>query len=148
MEVTNNQWAMYKNLIDNVAGSFNQDTLQWGTLEFAKDLYGEHVERAHQFTTLEVLIGYNTFRTWPITKHTDAGELDDQNMMVMLNRQYLFNNGWLTPEGYFNFSPSEDIFVHKGITYKADGDTLSSQAGADPLHIHLVLVRQEKITGV
>lgn len=145
--VTDGQWEVYKNLINGVASSFNKEVVEWGRAEFKKDPYGESTEQGFTFVNLEALLGFNTFRTWPITDHTEAGELDNQNMFMMLNRKYLSDNGWLTPQGYFNFDPASDIFKHRGIQYKSDGDTLASQAKDDPLHLYLILVRQEINTG-
>lgn len=146
-KVTDSQWAVYRNIINGIAESFNKEVIRWGTRPFKKSMFGESVENTYNYTDLECLIGFNTFRTWPITNHTESGELDNQNMLVLLNKQYLSDNGWLTTDGYFHFDPAMDEFIHRGIRYKCDGDTFASQAKDDPLHIYLILVRQEIETG-
>jgi hypothetical protein len=106
-------------------------------------------EESNSFTTIELkaLMLYNTFRTWPLDRHEGTGELDDQNVVALLNVDYLKEQGYLTPQGYFDFQPSKDKFVHLGILYEAEGDTAVAQAKEDPLHIYLILRRQETKTG-
>lgn len=148
MGPTANQWNVFKNIINNAHNSFNKETLIWRRASFQKSLYGESIQNpSSQDVELETLIGFNTFRTWPITEHTDAGELDNQNMYAMLNREYLSGLGYLTTSGNFDFKPAEDLFLHRGTIYKADGDTLAAQAMNDPLFVYLILVRQEITTG-
>lgn len=142
MKITNKQWQVYKNLINGAHDSFDGEILRWGRRSFNKSAFGESSTDDYVYTELRCLIGFNTFRTWPITGHTESGELDNQNMLVMINRKYLEDLGLLTPQGYFDFNPAEDVFKHRGILYKADGDTLAAQAQDDPLHVLLILARQ------
>jgi hypothetical protein len=96
---------------------------------------------------LKVLISYNYFRTWPLSKHDTQGESDNQNMAVFINRDYLSSLGYLTSKGYLSFNPATDFFIHRGIKYKGEGDTFASQAYDDPLLILIVLRREEILTG-
>jgi hypothetical protein len=147
MEISNSTWGVYKNLIDSFANSVNKEEVEWLTKSFKKGRYGEGNSNGYSTVTIEALIQFNVFRTWPITKHSPVGESDHQNMALILNREYLSTNGWLTADGQFNFKPEEDLFKHRGITYKCEGTTLSSQAKNDPLHVWVILLRQDQDSG-
>lgn len=140
-------WSKYKSVMKKAHDAFNQDVLIWVRHRPIVTLFNEQEEPSGDRVELKVLVGYNFFRTWPITKHSQSGELDNQNMIVMINREYLGDLGYVTANGYFNFKPDKDYFIHRGIKYKAEGDTLLSQAHNDPLHFQLILRREETITG-
>lgn len=145
--IPNAIWAKYKNLMFKAHESFNQDTIVWVKHTPRVQLFQEQEEPSGNRINLLGLVGFNFFRTWPITKHSNSGELDNQNMLVMFNREYLTNLGYVTPNGYFDFDPDKDYFIHRGIKYKAEGDTFLSQAKDEPLHIQIILRREETITG-
>jgi len=145
--VSSAQWARYKKIIDKAHGSFNQDTLIWIKYNDSVPRYNEELGENGTRIELKALIGYNSFRTWPITRRDNAGELDNQNMVAYINRQYLIDLGYTTPQGYFNFRPDKDYFIHRGLRYKAEGDTLLSQAYDDPLLVLIVLKREELKNG-
>jgi hypothetical protein len=143
------RWNKYKNLINKIHKEFNQDTLTWrkhtpqGVTQF-----NEGIENNYEDFELKILIGYNSYRTWPITKHNqDTGEIDNQNLVVYINVSYLKELGYTDQHGYFQFNPANDKFIHRGIIYKGEGDTFLSQASDEPLLFILVLRREEEITG-
>ena len=146
--VTEEAWQKYRDIINSVHDDFNKDILIWRrNVPVTIPLFNESPLNEYQDINLKVLIAYNYFRTWPITRHTNTGELDNQNMAVYINRKYLQDLGYTTDQGYFNFRPDKDIFVHRGIHYKCEGDTLIAQAGSLPLLIQLILRREEIPTG-
>lgn len=147
--ITPKRWDRFKSLINKTRESFNKDTITWRRktqssipLYFEDDLNDGDTD-----ITLEVLIAYNHFRTWPITDNTLQGANDEQNMVVHINKDYLGELGYLTVNGYFDFTPEEDEFYHRGIKYRAFGDTFHSQASDDPLFIQLILKRDIIATG-
>lgn len=145
--VTSAQWAAFKKLIRNGHDTFSQDTLVWRRAKRVIKRYREDGDvLAYENIPLKCLVGYNTFRTWPLTKHGETGELDDQNQLVYLNREYLRELGYLNSQGYLAFNPGVDEFFHRGSVYKAEGDTLASQAHDDPLLFLLVLRRKALLT--
>jgi hypothetical protein len=140
-------WDNYKALMRRAHDTFNQDTLTWLKANDAVTRFMEQEDLNPTIIPLKVLLGFNSFRTWPITLQQQGGEIDNQNMIAFINKTYLQENGWLLPNGYFNFRPDKDYFMHRGIKYKAEGDTFASQAYDDPLHIILVLRREELLVG-
>lgn len=147
--ITPNRWSRYKSLVNRIRDSFNKDILVWRKVSaatipqyFEDDLFDSYTD-----INLEVLFGYNYFRTWPVTKDTIQGAQDEQNMVVHINKDYLKGLGYLTADGYFQFNPEDDTFFHRGIIYKAFGDTFHSQASDDPLFIQLILKRDVIATG-
>lgn len=139
------KWGNYKKLMKDAHDTFNQAEVIWRryTSFSVNQDFNEDKSEQYSDVLLKVLFGYNFFRTWPITKHSTSGELDNQNMIMLINREYLNDRGFLADSGYFNFDPSNDRFIYQGIIYKSEGDTALSQAPSDPLHIQLVLKREE-----
>lgn len=128
--------------------TFNQSPLLWKrSAPTNLAAYNEEEPKVYTDITLKVLVVYNQFRTWPIVDQTTTGELDNQNMTVMINREYLGELGYLTSEGYFDFQPDEDYFVHMGLKYKCEGDTPLSQNQVDPIWVMLILRREEHLEG-
>lgn len=155
-KVSDATWAKYAGIIDGVHDDFNQDIVLW-----KRSLVGrsdtepvprfneqeQNTETDYEFIQLLVLLDFNYFRKWPLTKETETGELDNQNMAMIINRKYLSDLGYITSDGYFDFQPDKDYFIHRGIKYKAEGDTLVSQAHDNPLLLQVVLHRKELLTG-
>lgn len=140
-------WARFKAVIKDAHDTWNKAQITWQ--RFAPTtvpLYNEGQNEAYTNITLLALVGFNEFRTWPITDKKNSGELDNQNMIMLLNREYLGEQGLLNADGYFEFNSGKDYFIHMGIKYKAEGDTGLSQDQADPLLIQIVLRREEKLT--
>lgn len=106
-------------------------------------MYGEDDSYNFDNIEIEVLIGYNYYRTWPINRNTAAGELDTQNQVIWISKRYLEENGWMNEEGYWAMDRVMDRFVLDGITYKASGDTTMTQAKDQSVLFFLVLKREE-----
>jgi hypothetical protein len=94
-------------------------------------------------TQLKCLVGYNSFRTWPITKQSPEGELDAQNLVVYLNVNYLEDLGYTNSESYFVFNPATDRFIIRGMRYKCEGHTHISQLGDKPVWMLLTMQRDD-----
>jgi hypothetical protein len=140
-------WDYYKALMRKAHDTFNQDTLTWLRATDVVSRFNEQEDLAPTITPILGLVGFNSFRTWPMTLQQSSGELDNQNMIVYFNKQYLSENGWLKANGYLNYRPDRDYFIHRGIKYKAEGDSFVSQAYDDPLHVMLILRREELLVG-
>jgi hypothetical protein len=140
-------WSRYRAVMKQAHDSFSQDILVWVRHNPVIMPFQEQEQPSGNRVELRVLIGYNFFRTWPITKHSSSGAIDNQNMLVFVNKDYLQELGYLNSNGYLNFTPERDYFVHRGIRYKAEGDTFLSQAHDNPLHIQFILHREETLVG-
>jgi hypothetical protein len=92
---------------------------------------------------IEALCYYNAFRNWPINKATIAGELDDENLSIMISKQYIESHGYLNDNGYFDFNWVEDRFIINGIPYRPTGDTQVSQAKDEAL-VFLIILKRDK----
>lgn len=143
------QWQVYKNVINKAHDSFNQDSITWHRHSRGLQRYGEDTKANENYDhiTLECLIGYNIFRTWPMTKETTSGALDGENIVLMLNKKYLEDLGYLNSNEFFGMDPGKDKFTHRGINYRAAGETEVAQAGDEPLMFYVVLKREETETG-
>jgi len=97
--------------------------------------------------TLNCLIAYNIFRVWPMSKETVGGQLDAENIVLILNKKYLEDAGYLNSDGFFAMDPGMDRFIHRGLEYRASGETEVAQAGDQALMFYIVLAREETPTG-
>lgn len=140
-------WDLYKSIINDAHDTFNQDTVIWRRLVTNLDRYGESSSNTYQDIELKVLMSYNFFRTWPINAETPSGGIDKQSTVMILNMQYLRDNGWVTTEDYFDFKPDHDFFIHKGIMYRGDGDTDMAQANEETILCQVILKRIDPNTG-
>lgn len=144
------QWQAYKDIVNSVHSSFNQDIITWRRLLHGLHRYGETDNKDNETESdieLRCLIQYNVFRTWPMSEETVGGQIDHESIVMMLNKKYLSDNGYLNSDGNFAYNPGKDIFIFQGQRYRSAGDTPVSQAGDEPLFIWVILSREETITG-
>lgn len=138
-------WAHYKNIvsdfIDNDAG---KQPIVWKRYNSNILPYGEDSGETYDNIPLDVLVGYNSFRTWPINRATTSGELDSQNLAIWVSAKLLKSRGFLNSNGYWEFNRSLDRFIINGIEYKSSGDTQVAQAKDEALLFMVVLKREEE----
>lgn len=156
--VSNKSWDRYKNhikrFLDLDAG---RQTIIW-----AKNLnqlltHGEDRIPRYRRIEIEALCYYNAFRNWPINTPTVTGETDDENLSIMISRDYIeaLDGGkyWkrvttdtgAPTDGYWDFNWSEDKFVINGLTYKPSGDTNVAQAKDEAL-VFLIILKRDRDT--
>jgi hypothetical protein len=146
--VTATQWDMYKNLMRDAHETFAQKPIVWKRSRGGLDRYGED-NASERFTNINLkgLLQYNAFRTWPINRTSEQGEQDKENVMLILNKQYLQELGYINANGNFAFDPAADRFVFDGRVHKALGDTDTSQDDNEGLWTSIILKREELNTG-
>ena len=137
-------WTSYQNLIGNDAfDTFFQKDLIWKRANPFLDSNGEdEIGRTFTDITLKCLVDYNDFRTWPINRNSETGELDKQTMVILFSIKYLEGLGYMNANGNLDYSVGEDRFTLDGILYKSMGDTNTAQAQDIPLLAQLVLERE------
>ena len=143
------QWASYRDVINQASEGFNKDTVTWRRHIRGFQRYGEDTVANENYTdiSLNCLIAYNLFRTWPMTSETTSGALDKENIVLILNKDYISGLGYLNSNGFFAVDPGKDTFIHRGIRYRSAGETEVGQAGDDPLMFYIILSREESYTG-
>ena len=140
-------WALYKDTINEASDTFNKKPVTWRKTIYKLDRFGEDGDRQYDDIILEGLFLNNYFRSWPLTKTMDTGELDKESTVLILNQKYLKDNGYLNSKDFFQFSPGDDRFIVDGEFYKAFGDVKISQANDEELLYIIVLKREETPTG-
>ena len=147
--LTTAQWDQYKSVIDLASESFNQDIITWRRHTRGFQRHGEDTIANEVYTDIPLnsLVGYNIFRTWPMTKESIGGSLDAENIVMILNKQYLSDLSYLNADGFFAMDPGKDSFIHRGIEYRASGETEVAHAGPHTLMFYIVLSREETPTG-
>lgn len=136
-------WANYEDIINGIHEDFNQDDVIWERSRGGIDRDGED-NKTERFTniTLKALFQYNQTRVWPLTRFQEAGLLDKESEVIILNIKYLRDLGYINANGNFDYNQDSDRFVHKGIRYKSTGDTPLSQAKDKPLLVMIILTRE------
>lgn len=136
-------WAKYKQAINDASDTFNKDQVIWHRFLRRIDRNGE--DQTSQFTSiiLNALIAYNFYKSWPDENIRVSGENDDTSLTLILNKQYLHDQGYLNAYGYFSMDPGQDFFTVRGIDYTTKGDTDVAQAEADPLLLYIKLDRKQ-----
>lgn len=146
--VSNKSWDRYKLIIQN----FLDDDAGRQTITWAKHVnqiltHGEDYTPHYYNLTIEALCYYNAFRNWPINKASTTGQLDDENLSIMVSHRYLLDNHYLNDEGYWDFNWVEDRFIINGITYMPCGDTQVSQA-KDQALVSLLILKRDRDTKI
>lgn len=145
--VKNADWDRYKHIVQK----FLEDDSGRQKIGWCKNIdqmyfMGEDKAPKYTLITIEALCYYNAFRNWPINKATVAGELDDENLVILIPKSAITD--YLDKDGYFTFNWSEDRFIINGIPYKPDGDTQVAQAKDEAIVFQIILKRDRdtKIT--
>ena len=145
-------WQLFVTAINDAGDTFNKMPITWHRFknftgpanEFMEDV---EVDGTYEDIELLCLFSDNYFHSWPITRKTDNGELDNQNTVAIFNRQYLEDAGYINSEGNFDFNEAMDRFIYNGMVYKSDGFTDMSQAEDQKLLVMLILRKEEVNTG-
>lgn len=147
--ISTSDWDDYRDAINQGSESFGQVPILWRRNTVFRSQFGEDpIGAGKQYTDTPIvaLIQSNYFRTWPITKSTTTGELDKENLTLIINHQYLKDNDWLTVENYPDIKPDTDRFIIKGRPYKAEGDIDVSYANNEPVLFYIMLKRELTMT--
>ena len=143
-KVSNKVWSKYKRTVQNF---LDQDSgrqkIIWASHIDQILSYGEDNLPQYVFNVIEALCYYNAFRNWPINKSSVSGEQDEENLSIMISKQYLADRGYLDSNGYFDFNWAEDRFIINGIPYRPTGDTNVSQA-KDEAIVFLIILKRDR----
>lgn len=142
--IPNKSWDRYKKIVrtfmDVDAG---RQEITWAKHVDLLPTHAEDYYPVYRNITIEALCYYNSFRNWPINKETVTGELDDENLSIMVTDSFIKSIGYLNDNGYWDFDWSSDRFVINGIVYKPSGDTQVAQA-KDQALVFLVILKRDK----
>ncbi len=141
--ISSKTWDNYKKVINSASETFNQVQVIWkrslgGIDRFMEDNKTERFENI----CLNILAEYNKNRVWPTTFYTEAGEVDKESEVIILNLSYLKGLGYINDNGNFIFEPSTDRIIHHGVVYKCSGVTNLAQAADEDLLVQLILQRE------
>ena len=149
--IGNLNWDRYKGIINDIHHEFNQETIIWRRFTHGLQRWGEGAESDKTFIDIELkcLIGYNDFRTWPITEGTLAGAIDKQNMYILVNIKYLRDMGYLSTSRnrYLDINLDHDYFIYQGQKWIFAGETPVAQAKDEPLLFQVIVRVAETETG-
>ena len=144
--VPNKSWDRYKRIIstfmDKDAG---RQSIIWAKNVDQLLTHGEDYIPKYYRIEIEALCFYNAFRNWPINKATVSGELDEENLSILVTMEYIESIGYLNKDGYWDFDWSKDRFVINGQVYKPSGDTQVAQAKG-PAFVFMVILKRDRDT--
>lgn len=143
--MTQADWDAHIDAINSFAEDAFQQEVTW--IKSASTLSKNGEDDINRTISLMIkgIIQYNYFRSWPSDKKDVAGEVDGESCLIYLNLKYLNDMGYLNANNQFKFSPVLDRFVIEGLTYKADGDSQTAQAGDKPI-LHFIILKREELT--
>lgn len=147
IHMTQADWDEYIKVVNEWQEDAFQQPVTWKRVVVNRGIHGEGDNIRTENIVIRGLVQYNYFRSWPITKTSDAGETDKQSMLLFLNVKYLKENGWANDAGQLLFDPGLDRFIINGVTYKSSGESQAAQAHNQPLFFYTVLKREELNTG-
>jgi hypothetical protein len=128
---------LHRQYFDGMAGI----TLTWERLNEGVDRFGEGESYGYESVPIKAIVGFNHFRTWPVNRGNEGGVQDYQHLYVMINMDYLSENGYVSDWGNFNFDPTLDRFKHAGLTYTPIGDTDIAQIYSEAGYYMVILQR-------
>lgn len=140
--LSNKTWDRYKNIINDF---MDQDAARqviiWAKAVKQLLTHGEDSTQKYFRKPIEVLCYYNAFRNWPLNRASTTGELDEENLSIMISGKYLREHGFMNEQNYWNFDWAMDRFEINGIVYRPTGDTQVAQAKDEALVFMIVLKR-------
>jgi hypothetical protein len=147
--ISNAQWQIFRQTINNASATFNTANIIWKHLTKRLAFDGDDRPNTTDFEDIPLLalVQYNVFRVWPADKLTDQGKIQKDAVVVILNKDYLRDLGYINANGNFNYLPDYDRFWVDNKPYKEMGGSQASQALVDPLLIYLILAPEELDTG-
>lgn len=142
-------WDDFKSLMNDAHATFSGRMLIWLKFGIKINRYQEDIDNIPSPTPIElsVLLNYNYRRGWPINVNSASGEDDDQSIQVLINKDYLRQNNFLTVDGNLDYDAGTDYFLLDGVKYKAFGDTPASQMLDDDVFITIIIRRVKLETG-
>lgn len=153
--VSNRSWDRYKKhikkFLDNDAA---RQTIIWARHVDQLLSHGEDSKPWYKKIEIEALCFYNAFRNWPLNNPSVSGETDEENLSILVSRDYIANldgGKYFTPtpgsdtDGYWNFNWTEDRFQINGQIYRPSGDTQLSQAKDEAL-VFMVILKRDRDT--
>ena len=144
--VPNKSWDRYKNIINTFMNvDAGRQTIIWAKNVDQLLTHGEDFIPKYFKIEIEALCYYNAFRNWPINKPTITGDLDEENLSILITGNYLKSIGHLNDDNYWDLNWSMDRFVINGQVYKPFGDTQVAQAKDEAL-VFMVILKRDRDT--
>lgn len=135
-------WEKFENIVNNfIENDVGKQTIVWAKKIEVPSSFGEDSSNKYLRRDIEVLCNYNAFRNWPINKDSISGELDQENLAIIISRNYLEKLGYINSESYIDLNWSEDRFILHGILYKPSGDTEIAQTNTKNILFQIILKR-------
>jgi len=142
--VSDKAWEKYKSIIQDFLDiDAGRQKIIWAKHVNQMLSHGEDYTPHYYRVEIEALCFYNAFRNWPINQSTITGELDEENLSILISKKYLEDHHYLNKDGYWEFNWTEDRFIINGIEYRPSGDTQVSQA-KDEAIVFLVILKRDR----
>jgi hypothetical protein len=134
------EWDKFRNIINN----FNQNDVGKQPFRWLRKIeqmlpFAEDAGTLYVSVTLEALFHYNYVRTWPYTMTSESGQIEGENQVMYIAKEYLKQFGFLNAYGYWDFNWAADRFIVNGQAFKSAGDTLVSQTHDEAILFFVIL---------
>jgi hypothetical protein len=134
-------WKRYEQVLKTFFSEVGNHPIVWHKAVKTISRFREGDNMGFEDIPMRALVGYNAFRLWPTDRLDESGISDKNYCNIYLNRGYLADQGWLTPDGNFRFDPGLDRFTITGIKWKPAGDTPLAQSESLPQFFMIILVK-------
>lgn len=142
--ISDKAWEKYKSIVQDFLDiDAGRQRIVWAKHVNQMLSHGEDYTPHYYRIEIEALCFYNAFRNWPINQSTITGELDEENLSILISKKYLEDHGYLNSNGYWDFNWVEDRFIINGIEYRPSGDTQVSQA-KDEAIVFLIILKRDR----
>jgi len=144
MYVSNKSWKKYKDIVTKfLDDDSGKQVITWAKHVNQMLSHGEDLTPVYYGIEIEALCYYNAFRNWPLNQATITGEIDEENLSILISKNKIQELGYLNDNGYWDFNWAEDRFVINGIVYRPSGDTQVAQAKDEAL-VFLVILKRDR----
>lgn len=144
--VKDGTWDRVRSIFRSFHDDIEKQEVTWVRSTGALDEnYGDKEDELYTNIKLYGLVEYNFRRSWPINNSTPTGTIDGEHCRLIINKQYLNEQGYINADGYFVGNLNADKFIIAGKSYKSLGDSEASQNSTTGLFMTLILKREESI---
>lgn len=137
----------FKTLHHDYLSDISDETVIWRRVISNVDRWGEGEAERFEEITLKAQVCFNSFKVWPSNYPEITGTNDGESLFILIEYQYLNSLGFISESGNFNFNPSLDRFIIKGLSYVPRGDSPIGAVKDQYISYMIILVREPINTG-
>lgn len=144
-------WQEYLDQLSAFNEEFASCEVIWRRYQGTNNRFNEDPQESpngrYTDVVLKVLKNDNYMRTWPITKTSETGEIEDTSVQLYIFLPMLKSLGYAIGN-QMQVNPGYDRFIIDGLVYKIAGRTPTAQAGNQNAWYTLICRQEEPQNGL